>query len=152
MHGPRRNDSELVRGVSSESLLYSIVLATKSLRNEPTVEGNNAMRLGLALLSAVVTTVETEEPVTSVAFTPDGQCLVVGCSNGQLRFWEIHNGREVAHLIGRNTLAAVLFSPNGVCLAAVGTDGGIDLWTTPSPLARSHTSAFGYTRTLGGCG
>ncbi len=70
---------------------------------------------------------------TSLAFSPDGQLLVVGLSDGadagHFRLWRVADGtllRDIdAH---RGAVAAVAFSADGKLIATGGMDGAVLLW------------------------
>jgi WD40 repeat protein len=53
-----------------------------------------------------------------VAFTPDGQRLVTGASDGLLRVWRVEDGAEMVSVsAGGGPITALAFSPAGDCLA-----------------------------------
>jgi len=67
-------------------------------------------------------------PVWSVAFTPDGQTLMTGSTDGTVKFWDVATGRERSAFdwgIGR--VHVVAFAPDGM-RAAAGGDGDIVIW------------------------
>ena len=66
----------------------------------------------------------SENPVGGVAFSPDGLTLVSAAYPGEIRLWDLTNGRTTATLQG---FAPILFSPDGKTLAF--RDGwAIKLW------------------------
>ncbi len=73
-------------------------------------------------------------PVTSVAFSPDGQIIVSGGEDGQVRLWD-GQGNAIAPPFKSDALAinplgitSVAFSPDGQIIAGAGSDGAIRLW------------------------
>ena len=69
------------------------------------------------------------EPLTSVAFSPDGTKLATSSLDLTVRVWDAASAKEIRKLIGHGRRPnKVVFSPNGKWLAA-GTDGtSITVW------------------------
>jgi len=71
--------------------------------------------------------------VYAVAWSPDGEVLISGDSDGRLRWWEVSSGACVrvqeAH---QGTINALKVSPDGMKLASCGNDGAIVLWDVQS--------------------
>jgi WD40 repeat protein/transcriptional regulator with XRE-family HTH domain len=67
--------------------------------------------------------------VSAVAWSPSGEVLISGGSDGRLRWWDLHSGECVrereAH---QGTVQALKVSPDGSILASCGDDGAITLW------------------------
>ena len=75
--------------------------------------------------------------VTSLSFSPGGNHLVTGQSDGQVNVWSRENGDSIAQLKGHSTkIAALAFSPDGQTLATVADHAGatesaeVRLWNT----------------------
>jgi WD40 repeat protein/serine/threonine protein kinase len=75
------------------------------------------------------------EPVTAVAFSPDGKRLasVSSPSNlqqpGEVKVWDTETGQEVRAINGHTmAVTAVAFSPNGKHLASASIDRTVRLW------------------------
>lgn len=67
--------------------------------------------------------------VRSVAFSPDGQSLVSGGRDGQLRFWLADKAQPVATLNGHSDwITSVVFSPDGKFVASAGFDRVVNIW------------------------
>ncbi|MEG4441546.1 NACHT domain-containing protein [Microcoleus sp. AT9_B5] len=67
--------------------------------------------------------------VRSVIFSPDGQLLATGDSDGVVRLWEASSGREILTCKGHtNVVESVAFSPDGEILASASYDKTIKLW------------------------
>jgi eukaryotic-like serine/threonine-protein kinase len=69
-------------------------------------------------------------PVNSVAFSPDGRTLAAdGNSNGDIRIWDAHTGRQRRVLNGhKEWVGALAFSPDGRTLVSGGQDKVLRVW------------------------
>ncbi len=74
------------------------------------------------------------DTVNSVAFSPDGQLLTSGSSDGSIKLWRLRDGVELTTLGGRrwfyrlfNSVTAVALSSDGQTLAS-GINRNIKLW------------------------
>ena len=69
----------------------------------------------------------------AVVWSPSGEMLVSGGSDGRLRWWEVQSGQCVrvreAH---QGTVHALKVSPDGSRLASGGNDGAIMIWDLES--------------------
>jgi WD40 repeat protein len=74
------------------------------------------------------------DSVTSVAFSPDGNRIVSGNSNGTLRFWDGHTGQPKGAPSEHHTnmVTSLAFSPDGKRLVSGSTDGALRLWDVES--------------------
>jgi WD40 repeat protein/Flp pilus assembly protein TadD len=76
------------------------------------------------------------DPVTDVAFSPDGALLLVGYESGSAQLWDVATRKPVgppAVLIG--PIRAVTFAPDGKSCLCVAADGTVRRWPVPEPLA-----------------
>ena len=74
-----------------------------------------------------------QNPVTSVAFSPDGKTLATGCTDGRTYLWNVSTRTRSAALIGPvspnlNGVNSVAFSPDGKTLAISYYTSAIYLW------------------------
>jgi len=120
--------AELVRRQRAYLLVRSVLLAVESLRRFPTLEGDQALRYGLALLPRPMARMQHGGWVYSVAFSPDGNWLAGGSKDGTARIWEVATGQSyiIQH---EGPVVAVVFSPNGRWLATGSSDGTASVWS-----------------------
>jgi hypothetical protein len=73
------------------------------------------------------------EPMSTLAFSPDGKLLCTGSLRGAIRLWDADSGKELGQLSGHTLyIDQVVFSPDGECLASVSHDGTARLWNLRS--------------------
>ena len=69
--------------------------------------------------------------VFSVAFSPDGQTIASGNSDGTVRLWDTYTGEHKQTLKGHTNLVfSVAFSPDGQTIASASKDYTVRLWDT----------------------
>ncbi|NES04174.1 MAG: hypothetical protein F6K22_15835 [Okeania sp. SIO2F4] len=66
--------------------------------------------------------------VNSIDFSPDGQILVSGSTDGILRVWHFDGTLLKSLDTHQANVLSVKFSPDGQMLASAGSDGKIILW------------------------
>jgi WD40 repeat protein/serine/threonine protein kinase len=76
---------------------------------------------------------EHGQPVTSVAFSPDGQLLASAGQDGTMKVWEAATQKVLYSLKGHSSaVTRVAFSPDGGFIASAGLDKAIKLWDAAS--------------------
>jgi WD40 repeat protein/transcriptional regulator with XRE-family HTH domain len=72
---------------------------------------------------------EPIESIASMTLSPDGTYLAVGSFSGQIRVWQVTDGKPFLTFTGHNRLVwALTFSPDGSILASGGYDRSVKLW------------------------
>jgi WD40 repeat protein len=90
-------------------------------------------------------------PVTSIAFSPDGETLISG-GDDTVRLWSLTSGKAIQILNGHSpnwsesAVTSIAVSPNGKFIASGSTDNTIRIWH----LRQFLKSNLGKTRTLTG--
>jgi WD40 repeat protein len=73
-----------------------------------------------------------DDDAQSAAFSPDGQVVVEGTSNGAAKVFDAATGHRLRTLIIGGGVDSVAFSPDGTALALASDDGSIRLFDTKS--------------------
>jgi WD40 repeat protein/energy-coupling factor transporter ATP-binding protein EcfA2 len=97
----------------------SVLLAVEAIQRFPSLEAQQVLHQGLALLPRPVVRLKTEEVVQAIAFSPDGKYLAVNGGGDTARLWEVASRREVTRLKHAGKVRTLAFSRNGKYLATV---------------------------------
>jgi WD40 repeat protein len=67
--------------------------------------------------------------ILSVAFSPDGKLLATGDASGEIRLWQVSDGKQLLMCHGHTGwVRSVTFSPDGNTLASASSDQTVRLW------------------------
>ncbi len=77
--------------------------------------------------------IDTEEGITSVAFSPDGTLLAAGSEDGAVELWNVLTGALARVLISHDSMISpavyhLAFSPDGKTFAEVSDERMINIW------------------------
>lgn len=135
--------SELIRAQGADLLPRSVLLAIESLKRYPSLEGDQALRHGLSLLSKQVSYKKLNGPLQSVLYSPDGKFLAT--TRGLVHnfddkpsepigttVWilDAASGNEVAQLHHQDNINALAYSPDGKFIATGGADKVARVWNS----------------------
>jgi WD40 repeat protein len=130
--------AELTRNQRADLLSCSVLLAVEAMRRSPSLEADQTLRHGLALLPRPIARLEHEGSVQAIALSPDGRYLATASQDYPVRVWEMTGGREVARLEHERVVTAVnidmgvAFSPDGQYLATASGDHTARVWEATS--------------------
>ncbi|BAY14713.1 WD-40 repeat-containing protein [Anabaenopsis circularis NIES-21] len=72
---------------------------------------------------------ETFGGVLSIVFSPNGKLLAMGDTNGEIRLYQVADGKQVLAFQGHtNWVPSLAFSPDGSILASSSSDHTVKLW------------------------
>ena len=100
------------------------MLATTVGENGETIEV-----LNVASGTPITTLTKHKQIVTALAFSPNGEYLVSGDTEGNLSVWTVESWQEARELIGHtNGITAVAFHPNGSQVITASHDHTAHVW------------------------
>jgi WD40 repeat protein len=82
--------------------------------------------------------------MASLAFSPEGKVLAIGCGDGVIRFWDVATRKWGLVLKGHTQgCEVVVFSPDGKLLASGSGDGTLRLWDAATGKERAQQRPHG---------
>lgn len=135
--------AELLLDQEPKKLALAILLSLESYKQHPTLEGDQALRHGVAYLPELIfktdilpgssdqnyNSDEVNNPITVLTFSPDGHWLAIGTEGVIISVWDTVNWKEVMRVepASQNGVVGVVralaFSPDSQFLIS-GADGG----------------------------
>jgi len=86
-------------------------------------------QLGIYIPTCLHTLTGHQQPVSAIAFSPDGRQLVSSSFDKTIKLWDTNSGKCVQTLLGhRNRIWTVAFHPNGTQIASGGDDNHTKIW------------------------
>ena len=83
----------------------------------------------LRLAEAIVAEMDKELGDIEVGRFPDGETMVTGCSEGEVKFWNLETGKlERTINKSKADFQSVVFSPDGGLVIAGSQDGAIEIY------------------------
>src|SRR5215216_4104660 len=141
--GQLASQAELVSNQGEDGLLPdSVLLAMEakqrlpSKANASSLEADQVLRGGLALLRRPGVSLTLEDKVNGVAFSPDGKHLATASDDETARVWDTESGDEVGRMDHGDKVKEVAFSPDGKDLVTVSDDKTARIWDLSSEVER----------------
>jgi WD40 repeat protein len=103
------------------------------LASAKTIVGSGEILLWDTTSGALIRTLraKTDQPVTCLEFSPDGQILAAGYDDTMIRLWDVSDGQLLISLKGDEyNVYSIAFSPNGKRLASSHISD-IRIWRVP---------------------
>jgi WD40 repeat protein len=105
----------------------SLELGVESLNVARTGQGEDLLRKAL-VESRVRAILQSDGPVRTVSYSPDGKLLLTAGDDGRARIWRPGGGRPVAVLRHGGPITSAAFSPDGRLVLTTSEDGTARVW------------------------
>lgn len=114
---------------------------------DPTRESRCSQKSGIYNPTCLHTLTGHQQPVSAIAFSPDGRQLVSSSFDKTIKLWDTNSGKCVQTLLGhRNRIWTVAFHPNGTQIASGGDDNHTKIWDLERE--RCIKTIVGYTNAI----
>jgi WD40 repeat protein len=133
--------------VTSHQAPYSISQGITPVSMDFSPDGNSlavcSLSSGVAQTARTVAIIDLKShralPINSpmghsVAFSPDGRTLAVGCTNGEIDLWPLDTPSSKPYVVKKHQslVWSLAFSPDGATLASGSADNNVILWDVPT--------------------
>jgi WD40 repeat protein len=106
-------------------------ISIESMQREPSLEADQALRSGLALLPKQLFCLVQDGFVQHLAFSRSGARLATADGN-VIHIWDVGSGREIIRMAHSDKVNAVEFAPDDSRIASVSDDETARVWDTTS--------------------
>jgi WD40 repeat protein len=123
----QRSDSRQLAAQATSNLAHrpglAMLLSLEAMRTKDTPQARSSLLAGLQHDPRLIGFIPNPDPVSSVAFSPDGQTLAVGDGVGGLSLWDVRSRSRNGDRFRAHTHAVLglAFSPDGRTLASAGS-------------------------------
>lgn len=100
--------------------IQAVLLAIQSMRLFPS--GQASQILQSSTLAYPDLRLHHAQPVTLLAFSPDGKYILTASLDKKVRVWDVLTGKEIAHMTHGLDITAIAFSPDSKFVVSAGCD------------------------------
>ncbi len=124
--------SKLIQNQHGSLYQRSLLLAVESIKkfqqlDLPSVEADQALRLGLSLLPRFILGMK-HQGVETVTYSSDGKYIASGGWDNTARLWDARTGKEIFRFPHDDAVNAVVFSSDSKYIATASSDKTARLW------------------------
>jgi WD40 repeat protein len=127
-------------------LAMQAVSVTYAIDREVTEAAENALHQALEVSRIRLTLAGHTEPLSDVAYSPDGTRLATSSGDRTIKVWDASSGELLFTIAGQRVMQDVAYSPDGTRLASADADGRARIWDavsgTPVLTLTGHSDAL----------
>jgi WD40 repeat protein len=122
--------AEIAEALDRERPLLFNADESEFIRRSARIRRDRRARLVNGLLSTrrMLARTHVETGVRSVAFGPDGMCIVTASADGTARIWDVSTGALLATLGHDGEVRGARYSPDGARIVTASADGTARIW------------------------